>query len=441
MKRQREADTENLQEPAIKKILTESDKIHLVFESDDVGGFKYLIANGLDLYNIKDDLHALHYAAREGSIEILKYLVLVLKIDISIPFKDGSVALHFAVGSEDLEALKCLMALGADMEIRDENGRTPLLLASFVGWNEGIELLINGGAYVDTQDHQGASPLNLAVMFQNFEIVKLLCDHGSNVNIQTQKKITPLCQAVHMGNLPICKYLVENGADLDLDASLLELLEELTNQEAWQQFALTIVKNYGLKVGISNLIIEKLTSCLLPKNFKELLIAEPEPGIMQANYDLETFETGLLYEGGKISSPMLFNAVKESFNDSFQGTGFKDIEEFYNKFPQYKVPGNYICELAQKDVDKPLQTSALFMLNSSYHKEIAESLLKQFISSEVRQALSYALKLHNGLSFTLENVENPIEIYEINIVEESTVQQQSYESKTTGDLNLDIDLS
>lgn len=100
-----------------------------------------------------------------NTLKILKYLVEVLKVDVSLPFKDGSIALHFAVGSESLDILKYLIEVGADIEVQDSKFRTPILLASFLGWNEGIELLVYSGANIGAQDCQGASSLQLAVVF------------------------------------------------------------------------------------------------------------------------------------------------------------------------------------------------------------------------------------------------------------------------------------
>jgi len=48
------------------------------------------------------------------------------------------------------------------LKAKDQEGRTPLLLASYLGWNEGIELFVHNGANIEAQDHQGASSLHLA---------------------------------------------------------------------------------------------------------------------------------------------------------------------------------------------------------------------------------------------------------------------------------------
>lgn|GEM_PF-4215041 len=79
-------------------------------------GLKYLVENGLSLDDIKDELHVLHMQRKIDSVKILKYRVEILKIDPSLPFKDGSIALHFAAGNESLNALRYLIEVGTDIE-------------------------------------------------------------------------------------------------------------------------------------------------------------------------------------------------------------------------------------------------------------------------------------------------------------------------------------
>lgn len=156
--------------------------------------------------------------------------------------------------------------------------------------------LVERGADTEIKNIIGGNPLSTAAHYGHAEIVDYLIESGAECNII----INPLWDKAIILTIKFGCYLQDlcsqdTHSGSDLDVTLLELFEELTNQEAWQQFALTTVKNYGLKVGISNLMIEKLAASALPSNFKKLLIAEFEPFIKQANHDLETFETGLYF--------------------------------------------------------------------------------------------------------------------------------------------------
>ena len=68
---------------------------------------------------------------------------------------DGNTALHQAIYRRDLEAVKLLHAAGADLEIVDRFGQTPLLLALYRrhtlhrGHMGIIEFLLKNGADVN----------------------------------------------------------------------------------------------------------------------------------------------------------------------------------------------------------------------------------------------------------------------------------------------------
>lgn len=304
--------------------------------------------------------------------------------------------------------------------------------------------LIEKGADPEIKDINNDNPLSMAAKRKHAEMVDYLIEIGAECNII----INPVWSEAIISTIKFGKYLqmLYSQDNLpDLDIALQRLLEELTNQEAWQQFALATVKSYGLKVGISNLMMEKLKASPLPINFKEFIIAGLELTIKQANYNLETFETGLLYENGKIPSPVPFNAINgndEIIAKSLDDSQLKTLINFYNEFPQYQELGNYIRELAQKDAGNGLQALAIFMLLSRYYSEIAESLLKQYISVDVRKALSWTFKVWEDLDFMPEDIlESSVENCQVNITENDIIQAQNYKSTTLGDLNLDTDLS
>jgi hypothetical protein len=88
----------------------------------------------------------LHYGARSGKGEVIEVL---LKNGARINAADqkGWTALHTAVSDVTLlDPAKVLVARGADLEARDRNGLTPLLLAGSLGHRAMAQLLIAAGA-------------------------------------------------------------------------------------------------------------------------------------------------------------------------------------------------------------------------------------------------------------------------------------------------------
>lgn len=66
---------------------------------------------------------------------------------------------------------------------------------------------------VDVKDDDGFSPLHRAAQTGNTEAVQVLLVHGASVNLPSKTSMTPLYYAVQSGNFECASLLIENGAD------------------------------------------------------------------------------------------------------------------------------------------------------------------------------------------------------------------------------------
>ncbi|MCB9229195.1 MAG: ankyrin repeat domain-containing protein [Deltaproteobacteria bacterium] len=97
------------------------------------------------------------------------------------------LALPIALG--DVEAVQDLVSSGADVDRPDQNGMTPLRIASCRGDLELVEKLLEAGADVHCQGAacSWASPVLMAIGFGYVDIVSLLLQNGALTSLDELK--------------------------------------------------------------------------------------------------------------------------------------------------------------------------------------------------------------------------------------------------------------
>ena len=101
----------------------------------------------------------------------------------------GRTFLHQAVKENNLQNVKKLIELGADVNQQNRVGFTFLHMAVIICNNELTRLLIELGADINKQNKDGDTSLHYAVMFNN-EIVSLLVAGGADITIKNKLGLT-----------------------------------------------------------------------------------------------------------------------------------------------------------------------------------------------------------------------------------------------------------
>ncbi|MFL0357550.1 ankyrin repeat domain-containing protein [Erythrobacter sp. GH1-10] len=92
----------------------------------------------------------------------------------------GDTGLHIVTRRRDQLWVRFLLQRGADPNIRNKEGVTPLQIATRLGFIEGVEELIKKGADIGVADSQGETPLISAVHQRNHQLVARLLAQGAN---------------------------------------------------------------------------------------------------------------------------------------------------------------------------------------------------------------------------------------------------------------------
>src|SRR5262249_5513141 len=126
--------------------------------------------------------------------------------------KPIAAELATAIRNADGQLIRTLLDNGADVNARDAEGNTPLILASFYAGPACVGLLIEKGADVNAANKAGATALIRAAT--DYEKTRLLVAAGANVRARTALGNTPLILAARCpGNSRTVKLLLERGAN------------------------------------------------------------------------------------------------------------------------------------------------------------------------------------------------------------------------------------
>ncbi|WP_246498802.1 ankyrin repeat domain-containing protein [Microvirga soli] len=122
-----------------------------------------------------------------------------------------------AVTDNDVDAaqIQALLSLSADVDARDEAGRTALLIATHGNRIEVARALIEAGADVNAKDLINDSPYLYAGARGHLEILKMTLAHGADLNSTNRYGGTALIPAAERGHVDTVRTLIEAGISVD----------------------------------------------------------------------------------------------------------------------------------------------------------------------------------------------------------------------------------
>ena len=233
-------------------------------------GLDEMLTSLLDLSaeEFKDDEgnNYMHLAAASGSEKTLAVLLSMPCAShmINEPNSSSCTPLHFAASKSSVAAVKKLVDHGAVIH-KNNQGRTPFMLACFVGNLEAVKLLYSSNKFQrDWVDQDGCSSLHLAVDGGNPDVITFCLDKGTAIAFDEQHltffdKILDLADR-KLASAALCHSRWEECIDIfspDKSHPILRILDEIpevysiildhcyshctldhTHSEYWEEFNL-----------------------------------------------------------------------------------------------------------------------------------------------------------------------------------------------------------
>ncbi|WP_338477023.1 ankyrin repeat domain-containing protein [Wolbachia endosymbiont (group A) of Nomada hirtipes] len=133
--------------------------------------------------------------------------------------KDWSL-LHYAVYNGNLNLFKgvfeLLLEKSGSINARDQYGWAPLHYAVYYNEPDIVSFLVDKGADINVQAEDYKTPLHVTAQYNSgSEITRLLLDRGANIEATASNNFTVLHDAVYYNKLDMVEFLVQRGANIN----------------------------------------------------------------------------------------------------------------------------------------------------------------------------------------------------------------------------------
>lgn len=181
----------------------------------------------------------------------------------------GSVALCLAILRRRIGVIQVLLKNGADVNVSDSVGKTPLIYAVEYGLTDAVLMVLGHGADVNARDKWHRTALHHAAETGNFAVIEALMRHGADVDARNAQCDTPLTIAVKEMNYATVKALLAHNPDVDAqdDNGHTSLYHAILSLEQSDRGIIEMLLQHGADVNIRDYISEPLLTAVVRTSF------------------------------------------------------------------------------------------------------------------------------------------------------------------------------
>ena len=175
---------------------------------------RLLVARGADvtLAPERDGIAPIEHARSRGQDAVAA--TLQAAIDAGQP-EDPDPLLQDAAASGDADQAAVALRTGAALEVRDDHGRTPLLLAATHDRVDVARLLVALGADPDALDHRHDTPWLVTGVTGSVPMLEVLLPAGPDLTIRNRFGGVSVIPAAERGHVDYVRRVVQTGIDVN----------------------------------------------------------------------------------------------------------------------------------------------------------------------------------------------------------------------------------
>lgn len=122
-------------------------------------------------------------------------------------------SLRNAAAAGNVNDLLKALSQGADVDGKDDDGRTAMINAAWRGRSDVIQILLDHGADIAISDDRGRTPMIWGAINGQTKVVRALLDAGAEPNRSDEEGVTALMRAAWNGHRAIVDMLLQFGSD------------------------------------------------------------------------------------------------------------------------------------------------------------------------------------------------------------------------------------
>lgn len=221
--------------------------LHLAVEGGNWKAIKYFVSNGanINITNKYGEMPIHFMGLTEKNFDKILSVLLLHGTDINAKSKSGNTPILCATyhGSSETE-LKQMVENGADWKICNMDGKSVLHLSVEYGNLKAFKYFVSIGANINIINKYGDTPVHFLSLTRKCfnETLSMLLENGADINAKSESGTTPLLYAAFQGRSELeLKQMVEVGADWKIcnnyGNTVLHLATEAGNYKAFQYFA------------------------------------------------------------------------------------------------------------------------------------------------------------------------------------------------------------